>query len=73
VVDLLGGPLHPAQKCGISVIESAGFSVIPTSKEYERAKRELMGRWRDMNHYARAKGAAINRRYEVKGLQGHGV
>ncbi len=30
-------------------------------KEYERAKRELMGRWRDMNHYARAKGAAIDR------------
>jgi len=30
-------------------------------KEYERAKRELVGRWRDMNHYARAKGAAIDR------------
>jgi GrpB-like predicted nucleotidyltransferase (UPF0157 family) len=30
-------------------------------REYEQAKRELTGRWRDMNYYARAKGAAIDR------------
>ncbi len=30
-------------------------------KEYERAKRELVGRWRDMNYYARAKEVAIDR------------
>ncbi len=29
--------------------------------EYERAKRELAGHWRDMNHYARAKGTVIER------------
>ncbi len=29
-------------------------------KEYERAKRELVGRWRDMNYYARAKEIAID-------------
>ena len=29
--------------------------------EYERAKRELAGHWRDMNYYARAKGTVIQR------------
>ena len=27
--------------------------------EYERAKRQLAGPWRDMNYYARAKGPVI--------------
>lgn len=29
--------------------------------EYERAKRELAGRWRDMNYYAHAKSSVIDR------------
>ncbi len=29
--------------------------------EYERTKRELVGRWRDMNYYARAKSDVIDR------------
>ena len=29
--------------------------------EYERTKLELAGHWRDMNHYARAKGTVIER------------
>ena len=28
--------------------------------EYERAKRELVGRWRDMNYYAHAKSSVID-------------
>lgn len=29
--------------------------------DYERTKRELAGYWRDMNHYAKAKGSVIER------------
>ncbi len=29
--------------------------------EYERTKRQLAGRWRDMNYYARAKSPVIDR------------
>jgi GrpB-like predicted nucleotidyltransferase (UPF0157 family) len=29
--------------------------------EYERVKRALVGRYREMNHYARAKGPVIAR------------
>ncbi|HEX2047425.1 MAG TPA: GrpB family protein [Acidimicrobiales bacterium] len=35
--------------------------------EYERTKRELAGRWRDMNYYARAKGPVIERILERAG------
>lgn len=30
-------------------------------REYERTKRMLAGHWREMNHYARAKGEVIER------------
>ncbi len=34
-------------------------------QEYERLKRELAGRWRDVNYYARAKGPFITRIVEA--------
>ena len=37
--------------------------------EYERAKRALAGRWRDMNYYARAKGPVVEAILERAGLR----